>query len=717
MRFKGDINALRGVAVTLVALFHFGVPGLDGGFIGVDVFFVISGYLMTGIIVGRLEEGRFSLLDFYIARFVRIVPTLAMMCAALLAFGWFYLDPRGYKILAEHAGASIGFFSNFAYWREAGYFDTSSQTKWLLHTWSLSVEWQFYMLFPVVLVLASRWFRDRRKAFAALLWTMGGASFLLSLAVVRGYPEANFFLLPPRVWEMVAGGLVLLYADRFNFNQRAAVWLQMLGVAAILLAACIFTEASDWPGPLTLLPVIGAACVILSDAQHSSFSRARPLQWLGRRSYSIYLWHWPVVVFIRYVDWPVHEAVTIAGGVTASLALGWLSYELVERHSGALRHAFGRAGLGALVGGVFTVLFACAAVTLGNGYGSRLPQQVRQISAASLDVDPRRNECLIDSVHRLDDPDREIGCRYGKSATIGAILWGDSHGNAVITGVAAAIEETHRSVMFFGTSGCPPLIGASRFGKHREEPCRRFAARVASEIAAYPADVPLVVVARFSAYVEGKGDSQDPTILIGFDGARPLTDIAHRRMRYGRFVTNDLCALAKMRKVYVLLPIPEMGRDVPDYLARSLILGRHPADVSIPEADYARRNRVARDAIDNAVRECGVTALDPTPYLCRDERCYGSQSLVPLYIDGDHLNRRGSARLVPLFRQLFVPATAPLPAREPNTTQTTGPATQTGVGHAVTATPVPAISPARTRIHASLFFKTGGASPDRMAAS
>jgi len=661
MHFRNDINALRGVAVTMVALFHFRAPGFNGGFAGVDVFFVISGYLMSNIVVGQLERRTFNLLDFYVTRFVRIVPALSVVCAALTAFGWFYLDPRDYKILAEHVGASLGFFSNVLYWGEAGYFDTSAQSKWLLHTWSLSVEWQFYLLYPVALALAARWLGLRRIAFKVLLWVIWAASLVLALGVVRDYPEATFFLLPTRVWEMVSGGLVLLYADRFRFSAGTATCVQAVGLLAIVFAALHFTEAVDWPGLLTLVPVLGTACVILSDVQGSWFTSLAPMRWLGRWSYSIYLWHWPVVVLMRYADWSVHHAEAITGGLAVSVALGWLSYEVVERPALNLRDACGAWGIGALVAAPVVVIVVCAAVTLGHGFDFRLPLQVRQIAAGAQDIDPRREECLIDSVRRLNDPDHDIGCRYGTSPNIGAIVWGDSHGNAVITGVAAAAAQANRSVMFFGTSGCPPLVGASRFGKHRENPCRMFADRVVREIAAYPTSIPLVIVARFSEYVEGKGDDGDRTALIGFDGQRPLTDVAERRRRYARFVTEDMCAVAKTHKVYVLLPIPEMGRDVPSYLEKSLILGRRPADVSISEDEYANRNRVARMAIEDAVRECGVTALDPTSYLCHDGRCYGSDALDPLYVDGDHLNRRGSARLLPLFRLLFEAAQLPAP--------------------------------------------------------
>jgi len=653
MRFKPDINALRAVAVTLVVLFHFQTPFVHGGFAGVDVFFVISGYLMTAIIVGRLEAERFKLLEFYLARFARIVPALAVLCASGLVFGWFYLDPHAYKILAEHAGASVTFISNFVYWREAGYFNAASQTKWFLHTWSLSTEWQFYMLYPILLMLAAKVAGRRRTMFQILLWSMALASFGLAWLVARKYPEANFFLLPTRVWEMVTGGLVLLYADRIKLSARQALSVQAAGLAAIVFAGLYFSSSDDWPSWRTLVPVLGAAAVIYAN-RPSWFTRFAPLQRVGLWSYSIYLWHWPLVVLTHYLDLPTQRASVMVMGVLISVLLGFISYELIERRAAGLRERFGSRGLATLALGSICVVMSCAAVTYGKGFGERLPSAIQLVAAESGDVDPRRTECLINSVYRMNDASQDIGCRYGSAAQIGAIVWGDSHGNAVITSVAQSASEYDRSVMFFGTSGCPPLLGASRFGKHQEEPCRQFAAHVQQQINSYPSTVPLLVVARFSAYVEGKTGGDDPTILIGFNGQRPLADIVERRVRYAQFVTQDLCTLAKSRKVFVLLPIPEMNQDVPDYLAKSMILNRHPSDVSISQASYEHRNLVASGAIETAANACGVHVLDPTQYLCRDGRCMGSEGLVPLYIDGDQLSQRGSARLLPLFRNVFI---------------------------------------------------------------
>lgn len=230
MLFRKDINGLRAIAVIAVVLFHFNSSWMPGGFAGVDVFFVISGFLMTGIIFRGIESEKFSILNFYVARVNRIVPALAVLCLVLLVFGYFYLTPLDYRSLGKHAVSSIGFLSNAIYWRDSGYFDSASQEKWLLHTWSLSVEWQFYIIFPLVLVAMRKIMSVKRMKITVLLGTVLG--FIFCVIATYKWPDFAYYLLPTRAWEMMVGGVAYLYPIALKKERKR--FIEHLGLVLII---------------------------------------------------------------------------------------------------------------------------------------------------------------------------------------------------------------------------------------------------------------------------------------------------------------------------------------------------------------------------------------------------------------------------------------------------------------------------------------------------
>ncbi len=314
--------------------YHFALPGFGGGFIGVDLFFVISGLLMTGIITRALERGQppAFIVRFYLARAVRIVPALAVVCSALLVAGWFVLPKDEYLRLGQHIVASLGFFSNMTYWREAGYFDAASHDKWLLHTWSLSVEWQFYLVLPLALWLVWK-VRPGRRALAAFIAVALAASFALSVAFTPTKPTSAFFLLPSRCWEMFAGGLVFLAADRFGtLGLRARRLVEWVGIGLVVGSIAGFSSTSPWPGWRAGVPVVGTMLVLVAARSDSWLTGSRIAQWLGTCSYSIYLWHWPIVATLAYFDLH-HEPSMLVLGLFATLVLGRVSYRLVEHRA------------------------------------------------------------------------------------------------------------------------------------------------------------------------------------------------------------------------------------------------------------------------------------------------------------------------------------------------------------------------------------------------
>jgi peptidoglycan/LPS O-acetylase OafA/YrhL len=323
LQFRKDINGLRAIAVMAVVLFHFNASWMPGGFVGVDIFFVISGFLMTGIIFSGIEQQNFSILRFYAARANRIIPALAVLCLVLLLFGWFYLTPLEYRALSKHVASSMSFISNITYWGEAGYFDMASDQKWLLHTWSLSAEWQFYLIYPVVLVVMSKFMSLKAMKTTVLVGTVIG--FIFSVCVTYQWPTPAYYLLPARAWEMMLGGVAYLYPFKLNDNNKKL--LEWIGLALMVAAGLLISEQDLWPGYLAFIPVMGAFLLIQAQRNNSMITGNVILQKLGQWSYSIYLWHWPLVVVIYYYSL---DQTTVYLGLVLSVVLGFVSYRTIE---------------------------------------------------------------------------------------------------------------------------------------------------------------------------------------------------------------------------------------------------------------------------------------------------------------------------------------------------------------------------------------------------
>jgi len=643
--FRPDINGLRAYAVVLVVLYHFGVPGFAGGFAGVDVFFVISGYLMTTIIVKGLEHGNFQLLDFYLARARRIVPALLVVCAALLLLGWNALAAPDYKSLASHVVYSLLFASNVEYWLESGYFDAASHDKWLLHTWSLSVEWQFYLVLPVLLLVLWK-VRASRRLIVAGLSVLAGVSLTASMLLTKSDASHAFYLLHTRAWELLVGGCVgLLVSQPF----RGARWMAWAGLAAILLSGLLFDQTTEWPGLYAALPVAGTAAVIASSQHSSIFTAGYVVQRLGDMSYSIYLWHWPVVVAIGYLG-NSRSPELIVAGLALTLALGAMSYQFVERPTRSALIGRGR-WLPLKVG-----LALCCAVALPaalihrtQGQPGRLPEAVEAAASEMHNGNPRLAECH--QVSGVGSP----SCVYGLQP-VGAILLGDSHANALAPALAAVAAKMRQGVVEWSYSGCPTLRGADRARRLALGPgysCPAFNEWVLGELARHPNDLPIVIINRSSAYYAiAPTEPWEPAKpLVYFVDSASLTGQAFRD-EFQRRLVEATCSIAAHRPVYLMRPVPEMPFNIPKTLSRRLAAG-WIGDVSIPRAAYQARHAWVWAAQDEAARRCGARILDPLPYLCDNERCYGSRNGRPLYYDDDHLSLTGNALLSPMFAPVF----------------------------------------------------------------
>ncbi len=638
--FRADINGLRAVAVLAVVLYHFGVAGFSGGFVGVDAFFVISGYLMTRIILAPLAEQRFSVLRFYLARARRIFPALAALSALLLLYGWFALSPMDYKLLAKHAGASLLFFSNQVYWKESGYFDADAHEKWLLHTWSLSVEWQFYLLYPLLIVAVHRLFR-RPGGVAGALWAVFLASLAWSAWLAFANPSKAFFLLPTRAWEMLAGGLIYVHQDACNRLARARGWLEPAGLAAILAASLLLTADTPWPGLAALLPVGGAMLVILDSGGRTRLLGGGAIQGIGRWSYSIYLWHWPVVVWL-YQSQSGQDGVWIAAGMAASILLGWLSFRLVEIPARGFVSRFRLA----------PALAACAAMVLAPfAVAAAFHYQSERVTALRFKDHPRLAEVrelealqaryfgeLYKPLYREGScflvPERSHDSFAPECAgeRTRIVLWGDSHAAHLWPGLKAAAEPG--TAAQWTASGCPPFLNEA-FAKRPH--CR---------------DI--------NDWVLRKVLETRPQVLI-LAGAWVKHDEATIRRGLAETLSRLGADPSWRPRIVLVGSVPAWRKPLPKLLASDFLGGDERArSRNDLDPDMARRDALIRELAGGRAE-----FFSPIAVACNDEGCLRylekDGARLPFAFDYGHMIEESSVMVVAaLFRQL-----SDTPARQP----------------------------------------------------
>ena len=636
------------MAVLAVVLYHFGLPGFGGGFVGVDVFFVISGFLMTQIIAGKLATSRFSLAGFYAGRVRRILPALLALAGLLLVVGYFWLIPSDYKLLGHHAYVALTFTSNILFSHKSGYFERGQREQWLLHTWSLSVESQFYLVYPLFLMGLKRYRHGRfLKHGVSALFIL---SLLASIAATSMYPNESFYLLPTRMWEFIAGGLSFFFP--LPRPKNGEPYLAWAGLACILGATVFYAGDFAYPGGWAVLPVLGTVLAIKARGQNILLTN-RVAQFFGDISYSLYLWHWPVFLGGKYFGLgftPPQTAALLA--LATVLAVG--SYRFVET---PFRHAAKKTSqkkpsearfLTVSLGGCVILASVGLLVYKTEGLPARAEAGVLAADQETNDTTPRQGDCMA------DDTGVSPGCVLGAKTVPSAALWGDSHADMLFNVLNEALNKSKRSAMFYSHSGCPPVADAVyaansvHFGRHWHfDQCQVFNRDALDKIVSNPHIRDVFLAASWSGYLTGidkvvfeEGDWAD-------DANLPL-----RTRLYTAKMAQTMCALkAAGKNVYVVEPIPEMPENVPVALARSRLLYHRDAEIGVSTAAYAEKHETVLAAFDIARRQCGVRLLDPKSYLCGKVTCSGIRDGRPLYRDDNHLSVFGSGFLLPLFRE------------------------------------------------------------------
>lgn len=649
--YRPDIDGLRAVAVVAVVLFHAGVPGFDGGYVGVDVFFVISGFLITSFLRDDLDSGRFSIVRFYERRARRILPALVAVIAVTAGVGYFMMMPAQYTDFARAAFATSLFGSNFWFWKVADdYFSPAAEFMPLLHTWSLSVEEQFYIAFPLLLALLSRW---RNAAMVAVLALLTFMSFSLAVLMVEEQPAAAFYLAPMRAWELGTGALLALVMR----PRPVARWLRELvagiGIAAILAAIVLYDGDTPFPGLAALMPCLGTAAIIHAGFHGPSMvTRSlswRPFVFVGLISYSLYLWHWPMLAFLRLQLGQIElPAATMATAILGSVVLAIVSWRFIEipfrrRPPVGPRNVtiFRLSAVAILV-----LLLMATLVRESNGLPSRLPQDIHLAHASAHDNNPLRPKCYNNW------PEDGL-CHFPMDTSVDVepsfLLWGDSHADAIMPGVSVAADRVGIVGIFAGKSACPPLRNIRRVRGHSGHDCVLFNEAIIEYLENHENLTTVILMARWALAAEAvraPGEHGNPAYLLPAVAAqdeKPSVEKNFQLFRQG--ITDTVNTIRSLdREVILIGNIPEIGWNVPIHSMRAARWG-DPLPLAPPLDEVMQRQGRADSVLSELAEQPGVHFEPIAPRLCNPV-CLTHLDGRSIYFDDNHLSRFGSIQVI-----------------------------------------------------------------------
>ena len=660
--YRADIDGLRALAVLAVIAFHAFPSELPGGFIGVDVFFVISGFLITTLIQDSLQQQSFSLRGFYGSRVRRLFPALLTVLLFCQVAGWFALLSNEYKALGKQIAASAALIPNFIFWSESGYFDYAADAKPLLHLWSLGVEEQFYLFWPIIVWLG---FKYRVSLFKVGI-TLFLGSLVLNLIMIEESPSAVFFSPITRMWELLSGCLLVCWAnsrtaviESFKAKLGSIKWISnavsMMGLASLLLGAFLFDQDMLYPGVWALVPVLGTCLIILAGNQswlNTSVLSNRFLVWIGLISFPLYLWHWPLLSFARIMEGSKPEWQIRAVLVAVSFVLAVLTYYLIERRLRFGRHLKFK-----------TYVLTIAMVIVGSfgiatysqdGFKSRTTDKAIEAQLADLKFDIPDSEVWYCEDKNYDSP----RC-HATGPNPSVVVIGDSHALTIYSGLRGRFKAKGQDIGLYGASdGCPPLLNVviqDQGGDARN--CLKKGSQAIQRVIADASIKEVILTSRGPMYItaEGFGDvelEQFGQWVLHFDGEEKGVRSNEAVFTLGLTKTLD-ALLAAEKKVTFLYDVPELGFDIRNCFSfRPMTMTtkvERPCAVS--RKDFETRTEAYRTMVNKILSERpAIKVIDLSEALCDEQWCWGAKNDTLFYIDDDHLSHRGADFVV---RQLW----------------------------------------------------------------
>lgn len=662
LQYRPDIDGLRAVAVVPVVLFHAGASIFGGGYVGVDVFFVISGYLITSIIASEIDVGSFSIAIFYQRRIRRIFPALIAVLLFCITVGYFILTPRDYQNLGESILAASLFVSNIFFWKATGYFSAPSSEMPLLHTWSLAIEEQFYVFFPIFLYILSRYFsRVRNRAVIAVCV----ASFVVATILINYKPSATFFLGFSRAWELLIGCLIALGAIRPVRSAVVNYASALFGLVCVVVPMFMYSASTTFPGVSALPPVVGTGLLIWSGQNRTpihSLLSTRPFVAIGKASYSLYLWHFPLLAFGKYLTLRQVGAYTTAAICVASLTISFLSLQFIER---PFRRPSRPVRVGRLVTVAVTVMvlvtISGGAVYFNNGLPERLDAAAKQLIAAEDDVHKHHLECM--SVERIVTP--QHACHLGAgNAVPSVLLWGDSHAAVTATALQFAAARHGASFLFAASVDCPIGIGFSI--SIRGAPafvntpgykyCGHYNADML-KLALQNQNIKTVVLSsRWTNWRIGEPgalDEKPVDIRLKDSAGAAISAQDNKRIFAAGFESLIKRLTAAGKTVWIVGPIPLPNVRVPQALfVKRFGLVKLKLDINYNA--FQAQNAWILSFFERVARDYPVQFIWPDVALCHQGVCKVSDEGRPLYFDDNHLSVFGAEKTSYLYDVIFM---------------------------------------------------------------
>ena len=630
---------MRAIAVLLVLAFHFELaPAGNAGFIGVDVFFVISGFLITSIIRRQMDDGRFRITEFYLNRIRRLAPALLAVLVLVLAVGSLTLFPNDLIDLSKQSIFAQLYLANIYYLRNVSYFKLTSDRVFLLHTWTLAVEEQFYLFYPLVIVCVHRYLR---KHFWLVVVLGAAASFALNIAFVGTKPEATFYLLPTRAWELLIGGLMPPLGACWSRSRTVDEMLGLLGIGLIFAAVFGYNEEFRFPGFFAVLPVLGAACLLLSgDASKTLTSRVLSVPaatYIGRISYSLYLVHWPLVVFARRWWGGEFALPRRLSMLAASLAIAGVLHHLVEnpvrRRRLLARNNRLLLGYGA---GVAATLLAFVVIQSSNGLPQRFPENVLRLAGFVNDRSPELKECQFsEAASSGEDAYCRIGAPAGEPQWL---VYGDSHAWATYAVFDEWLKQKNEAGLLRFLDSCPPVTGVHRFSDRGR--CFAFNRAVTKFLDEHNGITNVVLVSAWHEAAESRLSTSPDVLLSKEDSLRLFDQKFAETLRH----LHD-----GGRRVYVWEPLPGATRSVPIALATAAWTNR-PVEIEITRDQYLHDYDFFFSALEKN-RHLIAMSFSPSEALCQSGHCAVTVDGNPVYFDSSHPTRSSAGFWVRMMQR------------------------------------------------------------------